>query len=161
LTDLLQSPPLVVQANQWRLSVPGEPRPWGRARLRVIQRRGGGKAMAVQFTPEATRNYEAEIRALAHLAWRPRLPLDEVAIAMQVDVYRSIPQSMSLKRQQLAAAGHIRPIGKPDADNFVKSVCDAFNKVIFRDDGLVVELVVRKWYSVQPRMEVALSWSGQ
>ncbi len=50
--------------------------------------------------------------------------------------------------------GHIRPTKTPDADNIAKSVLDALNKVAYKDDSCVVDLIVEKWYSENPRVEV-------
>jgi Holliday junction resolvase RusA-like endonuclease len=50
--------------------------------------------------------------------------------------------------------GHIRPTKTPDTDNIAKSVLDALNKVAYKDDSCVVDLIVEKWYSENPRVEV-------
>ena len=39
------------------------------------------------------------------------------------------------------------PCVKPDVDNLTKSVLDAMNKIVFEDDGQVIELMVRKVYA--------------
>lgn len=48
---------------------------------------------------------------------------------------------------------------KPDCDNLAKSTLDALNGLTFKDDGQVVELVVRKWHAAgdeQPHVEVRI-----
>lgn len=46
----------------------------------------------------------------------------------------------------------------PDADNAAKALLDGMNKVVFRDDRQVVELVVRKHFDKSnPRTEVSVS----
>ncbi len=65
-----------------------------------------------------------------------------------------ILSSMSKKRRELANAGLYRPTTKPDADNYAKSICDALNQVIWKDDSQIVEMRVSKSYSEQPRIEV-------
>ena len=52
--------------------------------------------------------------------------------------------------------GKIRPTKKPDVDNIVKTIMDAGNGVIWHDDKSVVEVVVCKWYSDNPRVEVCV-----
>ncbi len=153
-TGLIHSLPHPMGMQEFRFTVPGEPVAKGRPRITTI----GGFART--FTPAKTRNYESEIRYLASEAWGDRDPIDGVPITMAVDVYRSIPASWSNKKQQLALKATVRPIGRPDVDNYLKSAADGLLGVVFRDDALIVEACVRKWYSLQPRMEIVLTWSG-
>ena len=46
----------------------------------------------------------------------------------------------------------IRPTVKPDADNVVKSVLDALNKLIYKDDSQVTDLLVHKYYSEEEKL---------
>jgi Holliday junction resolvase RusA-like endonuclease len=151
--DIYAKPPERSQHEVFRFTVPGEPVAKGRPRLGIIK----GHAMA--FTPKETRVYESEIKHAANVAWGYRHPLDGVAVVLAVDVYRSIPKSLSKRKTELARSGAIRPISKPDADNYAKSVCDGMNGVVFRDDAAVVSLTVRKWYDDKPRLEVVMTWS--
>ncbi len=73
---------------------------------------------------------------------------------MVVNVYRPIPKSFSKKKTAAAEAGQIRPTTKPDADNYVKGIKDALNKVIWKDDSQIVSVTVAKFYSQRPRIEV-------
>lgn len=52
--------------------------------------------------------------------------------------------------------GIIRPTKKPDADNIAKVVLDALNNICYKDDTQVVELIVNKYYSLEPRVEVII-----
>lgn len=53
-------------------------------------------------------------------------------------------------------AGLIRPVKKPDADNIIKVVADALNKLAYRDDADLVQVSLIKFYSRQPRLEVEI-----
>ena len=44
----------------------------------------------------------------------------------------------------------------PDADNFSKAALDGCNAIIFRDDRLVTDLIVRKRYSERPRLVITV-----
>jgi Holliday junction resolvase RusA-like endonuclease len=46
----------------------------------------------------------------------------------------------------------VRPIGRPDLDNFVKSGLDSINEIVIRDDSQVVEATARKRYSTAPKL---------
>lgn len=56
-----------------------------------------------------------------------------------------------------AESGDIRPITKPDADNYIKAIKDALKSVIWRDDSQVVDLHISKYYSDSPRITVEVT----
>lgn len=78
--------------------------------------------------------------------------------AMNVKVYRPMPKSVSnsSKKKDKAEKGLLRPTTKPDVDNYVKSVKDPLNHLIYKDDSQVVNLKVSKFYSEEPRVEVII-----
>jgi Holliday junction resolvase RusA-like endonuclease len=53
--------------------------------------------------------------------------------------------------------GKIRHTKKCDADNLAKSILDALNGIAYYDDSQVCELLVRKYYSDNPRVEILIS----
>ena len=57
-----------------------------------------------------------------------------------------IPKSISNKKRQMMLDLQIRPTKKPDCDNIAKSICDALNKVAYKDDSQIVNLIVHKIY---------------
>ena len=68
-------------------------------------------------------------------------------------VYVAVPASKPKRWVAEALAGAIRPVKKPDADNFAKML-DALNQVVWIDDSQIVDLRVQKHYSNQPRMVI-------
>ncbi|ASS70091.1 RusA family crossover junction endodeoxyribonuclease [Bacillus atrophaeus] len=80
-------------------------------------------------------------------------------VAMDVRVFRPMPKkvSNSKKKKESAEKGLLRPITKPDVDNYVKGVKDALNHLIYKDDSQVVDLKVSKFYSEEPRVEVIIT----
>jgi Holliday junction resolvase RusA-like endonuclease len=46
--------------------------------------------------------------------------------------------------------------GRPDLDNLTKFVQDALNKIYYRDDALICQLVACKLYSERPRTEITI-----
>jgi len=79
------------------------------------------------------------------------------AIVLDVKVFRKMPKSMSKKNRILAEIGSLRPVTKPDADNYAKLVCDAMNGIFWGDDSQIVKLTVEKLFSERPRIDVTLT----
>lgn len=133
--------------------VPGEPVAKGRPRMRVADMQG--KQRAVAYTPSKTRRYEDLVALAAQEAMQGADPLDE-AIVVSIAAHLPIPASWSKKRQRLAEEGEIHPEKRPDLDNFVKAGIDGCNKVVFRDDSLIVDLRAVKVYSTRPRLVITV-----
>lgn len=126
----------------------GPPVPKGRPRLSTID----GHARA--FTPAKTRRYEDLIRLEAGRVMEGRDQL-QGPTAVRIRAYMQTPQAIAKHKAKgpAAEAGELRPITKPDADNFAK-VIDALNGIVWPDDNQVVELTVSKFYSTRPRLEL-------
>lgn len=127
-------------------TVYGEPVAQGRPRAARI---GGHVRM---YDPHRSRAYKDFVRLVASEHAPDRLL--EGPVRLQVDVFRPIPKSFSKKKTEQAEAGELRPTTKPDVSNYQKLIEDALTGVIWRDDALIVECTIRKWYSVRPRVEV-------
>lgn len=98
------------------------------------------------FTKKETRDWQKVVayhakKAMAgsHLMYGP--------ITMQCIFRHQIPESWPKKKKAEAAEFRIYPTGKPDASNLVKSIEDACNGIVYRDDAQIVELVVIKAYA--------------
>ncbi|HWE19664.1 MAG TPA: RusA family crossover junction endodeoxyribonuclease [Hyphomicrobiaceae bacterium] len=139
--------PSVCQSWTVRIELAGEPRGKGRPRF---SRRSG-----IAYTPGSTRTYEAALRHEAALAMQGRAPLDG-PLSVTVDAWMPIPASWSRRRQLQASTGLIRPTGRPDIDNLVKTL-DALNRVVWRDDSQIVLIQVSKRYAERPRLDVVVS----
>lgn len=133
------------------ICVPGPPVPKGRPR---IGRGPGGRPMA--FTPAHTRKYEQLTRIAAGVAMGGHVPFDETLEVMVLAVL-PIPASWSGKRQGEAARGERLPGTRPDVDNYAKAALDGCNGIVFRDDSLVTNLIVRKRYGERPRLEITVT----
>jgi Holliday junction resolvase RusA-like endonuclease len=131
-----------------RIEVPGAPVPKGRPRLSTIH----GQARA--FTPAKTRRYEDLIRLEAGRVMEGRDQL-QGPTRVRIRAFMPTPQAIAKHKAKGPAAesGALRPVTKPDADNFAK-VIDALNGIVWPDDNQVVELTVEKFYSSRPRLEL-------
>jgi len=138
-----------VRVKMIKLTIPGEP--VGKARARVC-RHG-------TYTPKKTKDYELLIMdTFMQSNYKNGIyqsPL-EGPLSMTVNAYFQVPKSASNYRRKKMMLGEIRPTKKPDADNVLKSVADALNKLAYNDDSQIVRVKVEKWYSEVPRVEVEI-----
>lgn len=121
----------------------GEPQ--GKARPRVT-RHG-------TYTPEKTVNYEKSIKN-AFLSAGGRRTGSPVKVS--ITAYYKIPKSASKAKTTSMESGDILPTKRPDLDNIAKCVCDALNKVAYKDDAQVCNLNVEKRYSKEPCIIVSI-----
>jgi len=125
-------------------TVYGEPVAQGRPRF---SSHGG---ITKVYDPAKSRDFKKYVRLVAS-QHRPEKLL-EGPLKLFVQIYRPTLKSFSKKKLAAAEQGDIRPITKPDVDNYVKAVKDACNQVIWKDDSQVVDLHVSKYYSEKPRV---------
>ena len=132
-----------------QFTVLGDPQAQGRPRAGKTRR---GKT--VVYDPSKSRDYKQYVQLVAS-QHAPEIPL-EGSLSVYIKVYRPIPKSFSKKRTAEAEAGIFRPTTKPDNTNYAKGIEDALNGVIYKDDSMIVDLRVSKFYSSKPRIEVEI-----
>lgn len=129
-----------------RFIIPGDPVPWARARR-------NGKRYYTD--PDVTAHAKA-IRQAWMAAGRPRIG-ETAAVSMLVQCFLERPAGhyrTGRNRHLVRDSAPEWPIGKPDADNLGKIVCDALNGLMYRDDAQVATLTVSKYFAdvdEQPR----------
>lgn len=128
------------------ITLPGQPVAKGRLRHALIGKR------VVGYTPSKTRDYEKALAQEADKVWGGR-PLLTGALKLTVWAYMGIPRSWSKAKKERALSGDLRPVTRPDWDNFGK-ITDALNCVIWADDNQIVSGTVYKLYSDKPRLEI-------
>lgn len=131
-----------MQENQILIVVEGEPVAKGRPKF---ARRG---SFVTTYTPEKTRTYEQLVADEAKKSMRGQAPIAGPVI-LRLELNIAVPASYSKKRRAACLAGLERPTKKPDWENCAKSVCDAFNGIVWLDDSQVVEATVVKRYAEQ------------
>lgn len=137
--------------NQQSISftVLGEPTAQGRPRATSIN---GHVRM---YDPQKSRDFKKYVK----LAASQHAPdqLINGAIELTVTVFKPTLKSFSKKKKVAAESGQLRPVTKPDVDNYVKGVKDALKQVIWKDDSQVVDLHTSKFYSEKPRVEITVT----
>ena len=125
--------------------------PVGKQRARYA-RRGN---FVQTYTPDKTRTYESLIKEAATEAMGSSEPL-ETPVNLYLYIRVPIPKSYSKKKVADCLNGLEKPIKKPDASNVLKSVEDAMNGVVYRDDCQIVNFHVSKVYSSQSGIDVCV-----
>lgn len=130
------------------ITIPVEPVAQGRPRFNSHTK--------VAVDPKKSRDYKKLVAYYAE-EHRPKQLLDK-PLSVLIDIYRTPPKSISKVKKNHAELENetMRPITKPDVDNYAKGIKDALNGVIWTDDSKVVDLRVRKFYSLNPRAEVKI-----
>lgn len=135
--------------------VPGEVKGLARPRASTF----GGHAR--MYDPVQNRSEKAILRQYLSDYWDGGLAdPGPKGFKVQLVAGFATPKSMSKKKQKLALEYRMMPQKKPDADNIVKLVLDAYNLVLWKDDSSVTEVNVRKIYTDTPGLWVNISWEG-
>ena len=113
---------------------------------------GRGKFIRM-YDPPKTAKFKRELKQLARLEMQGKDKFDS-AISVTIRFFRKVQKSISKREHARRTKGHVRPIVKPDLDNYIKSTLDALNGVIWTDDATIVELNTSKWYADDPRIEI-------
>lgn len=128
-----------------KIIIPVKPVPKGRPRFT----RSGHT-----YTPKATRQYEKAVAQYTKMVIKNPL---QGALWMDIVINKKPPQSWSNTKKQKAIDGLIKPIVKPDIDNYVKSIKDGMEGVAFKNDSQVVQIHARKRYAEEDSAVVRLN----
>ena len=132
-----------------KLTIHGNPVAQGRPRF---SSRGG---FARAYDPRRSREYKELVATSAKGQLQGQDPLAG-ALTMSVRVYREMPKGFGKRKQEQAESGEVRPITKPDTDNYVKGITDALNGICWEDDAQIVAYhePFGKYYSQKLRIEI-------
>jgi Holliday junction resolvase RusA-like endonuclease len=133
------------------LVIKGEPVAQGRPRFSTAN------GFARAYDPAKSKDYKMYVRMAAAAQMKGQAPFCG-PVALSLRVYRSMPKSLSKRKQEAAERGQIRPVTKPDLDNYIKGVKDALKGVCWIDDAAVVEYrePFGKFFSATPRIEITV-----
>lgn len=129
-------------------TVYGDPVPWGRPRFVRV-----GNYLRAFVDKKTAKGKEDFIKdSKKYCPEKPWI----CPIRLRVYFYLSMLKSFSAVKRAKAESGLIRPAKRPDADNYLKLILDAMNKIFYNDDGQVVDIYCHKFYSTEPRITVYL-----
>lgn len=108
-----------------------------------------------EYDPAPVKKFKKQLNAIAtkQMAEKGLKPFDE-AIKVDMAVYRPIQKSVSKIERMRRHLGVVLPSVKPDADNYIKSIWDALNGIIWSDDSRITDAAIKERYSLNPRIEV-------
>jgi len=107
------------------------------------------------YTPERTVNYEARLAHAAQIVMNGR-PLLDGPLSAVVTITMPVAESKPKKWREAALVGKIRPVKKPDSDNFAKML-DSLNLIVWTDDSQIVDLRVVKFYGAKPSFKAVIA----
>jgi len=124
---------------------------YGKDRTRFA-RRG---AFVSTYNTQQTKDYEQLIQLACLRDCKDVLNKEySGAIKMVIWAYFEPAKSISKKKyKELIGKPHLI---KKDADNIAKCVADALNKIAYKDDSQICELIVHKQYAEVERLEVEI-----
>lgn len=105
------------------------------------------------YSPAEVKKWQTTARVIAAEKMKDK-PLLKGQLEVIIWVYIVPPASMSKRNTAFALAGSLRPITRPDCDNYCKAVLDSLNGIVWLDDAQIVALHVYKFYSDKPRVMV-------
>ena len=123
-------------------------RPQGKQRVRVVKCNG----RIHSYTPKETINYEQEIKTTYKALNNPNFGSKPVSLYILATY--PIPKNFPKKKKEMCLEEEIYPCVKPDMDNVVKIVSDALNGVAYCDDKQVVQVLARKVYGLEAKLEI-------
>jgi Holliday junction resolvase RusA-like endonuclease len=115
---------------------------------------GKPRAMSQSYDPKKSAAFKDRVYDVA-VDHKPEKPL-EGALMLVIKAFKPIPKSMPKYKRTLAIAGEIKPVTKPDLDNYVKAIKDALRGVIWIDDCQVVTCHSHKLFGEIPRVEIMI-----
>lgn len=136
-----------MKVKEFKLTIPGQPVPQGRPRF-------SSKPFPHAYDPKTSRDYK---KLVSECAKRNKpSELFTGALEVRVDIYKKSLKSFNRAQARDAQAQILRPITKPDADNYAKGILDALKGIVWSDDGQVVKLTCEKFYSEEPRADISV-----
>lgn len=108
------------------------------------------------YSPNAADNHKYFEKAIKKVC--QDFKLINTPTEVQIDAYLEMPKQVPPDEVILFEAKVLDVVDKPDYDNIGKCYTDIQNDVLLCDDDIVHIGIVRKFYSVLPRVEITITY---
>lgn len=108
------------------------------------------------FSPNAADNKQYLEKAIKQVV--KDIKLIATPAEVRIDAYMEMPTNVPPDEVILYEAGLLRPICLPDVDNLAKCYLDMLTDILTIDDCFFYQMEVQKWYSLEPRVEMRISY---
>ena len=102
------------------------------------------------YTPGKTQHSQFMKKQYFKLKY-PRDEMLEGRLSINIIAYLKIPKSTSKAKVEEMLENKISPTKKPDVDNIAKSILDAMNNFVFKDDNQVSKISVEKRFALEEK----------
>lgn len=149
---------VVLNLKKYIFEVEGKAVPQGRPRF--TSRGGFPRA----YDPKSSRDYKNHIafevsRRIHERGLSDIFPFSGAGMLEVLEI-RAVPSSWSAKKRDEALCGRIRATKKPDSSNVLKTVEDALNGILWKDDSQLIRSAGGKVYGAEPRIIITVSDLG-
>lgn len=107
------------------------------------------------YTPNKTKEYERLIQQSFRIKYH-NVKTIEGRVAINIVAFIKIPKNTSKVKTKEMLDNIISPTKKPDIDNIAKSVLDAMNKFIIKDDNQVSKITIEKRYAEEEKIYIKI-----
>ena len=107
------------------------------------------------YTPNKTKDYEFLVQQYFKIKY-PNYKMLEGRISIDIIAYLKIPKSTNKAKTQKMLENKISPTKKPDADNIAKSILDAMNGFVFKDDNQVSKISIEKRFALEEKAVITV-----
>jgi Holliday junction resolvase RusA-like endonuclease len=150
----LAEPPKPARAERFEFFVAGDPQ----AKGDKIILHGGGKSWLAERNSGPKAQWRARAADIARQARGDHAPFD-CAVRVRLEVLRQRPKGhfgTGRKAGVLKATAPPLPTSSPDLDKLQRSLGDALNGVMWRDDALISTWIVTRRWSTEAGMRVVV-----
>jgi Holliday junction resolvase RusA-like endonuclease len=134
------------------LTIPGEPRGWGRP-TPVAKLRADGTPFVMMVTQKETRKAKDALRRLFRAKYPGHRPWTGPVMLRFTAVFET-PGGFNKALKEAAARENLYCVKKPDKDNIEKLIKDALSKLVYADDQQVMGGGIKR-YGSPARVEIS------
>lgn len=110
------------------------------------------------YTPAATKSYEELIGHLGKAAFmNASQDMFAEEVGVLIEIHLEPPTRWNEEKTHDALSGKILPVTtRKDIDNVVKSVLDGLNKIAYKDDKQICDLMAYKRYGQKEKIKITI-----